>query len=191
MLNNINNFYVIIFLIGITLYLYNRENFSWWSSKPLTTSSANPPLNRFTNPPINLSTNPFLNQIINQPNNPFLIPSLNQFINPVTNPVINNAESQIACMNRVVKEPNQWDFETNNKCDLKTKKRIELSCIGNTLPNVKYSSMPMIKKVICPRAGSTIVDKYNKQKRGGIADEATYYVNNNMNTSVRLYLKSM
>lgn len=191
MLNNINNFYVIIFIIGIALYLYNRENFSWWSSKPLTTSSANPPLNRFTNPPLNLSTNPFLNQIINQPKNPFLIPSLNQFINPptnpVTNPVINNAESLTSCMNRIIKEPNQWDFESNNKCESKTKKRIELSCVGNTLPNVKYSSQPVIKKVICPRAGSTIVDKYNKQKRGGIADERSYYVYNNMILSARLY----
>jgi len=184
MLNNINNFYVIIFIIGIALYLYNRENFSWWSPidpplNPPLNPYPNPPLNRFINPPLNLPTNPFLNQIINQPR----IPPVNQFINPV----INNAESLTSCMNRIIKEPNQWDFESNNNCESKTNKRIELSCKGNTLPNVKYSSQPVIKKVICPRRGSSIVDKYNKQKRNGIADETSYYVNNNMNESARLY----
>ena len=176
MLNNINNFYVIIFLIGIALYLYNRENFSWWS--PIE-PPIDPPLNRFINPVLNQHTNPFLNQFINPPTNP----PLDRFINPP----LNNAESLASCMNRIIKEPNQWDFESNNKCNPKTNKRIELLCNGNILPNAKYSSQPVIKRVICPRVGSSIVDKYNKQKRNGIADETTYYVNNNMNTSARLY----
>ena len=196
MLNNINNFYVIIFIIGIALYLYNRENFSWWGPINLPTNPGlnlpaypvlNQPPDRFVNPVLNLPAYP----VLNQPINPFLnqprnLPT-NQLLNQFINPPLNNAESQAECINRIIKEPNQWDFESNNKCESKTKKRIELLCKGNYLPNVRYSSPPVIKRVICPRAGSSIVDKYNKQKRGGIADESTYYINNNMNSSALLY----
>jgi len=65
MLNNINNFYVIIFMIGVALYLYNRENFSWWSPVPSTSQLINLP-----RPPTNMFPNPFPN-IPRPPKNPF------------------------------------------------------------------------------------------------------------------------